>query len=239
MKKFLSFILSLLLLNVSTSHVFAQTATPKQSVTEALSDQITNLKEKIASRVAELDLVDKKGIVGTASEVEDTQITLTDIYGKPRIIDVDELTNFSSPDEDDSFGISDIQPGTKISILGLYNKETERLLARYVSVVSIPTYIVGEISEIDEDEFTASVTGFDNVAYTIDIETSTNIQSYVDEDLEKAGFSDLEVGQKVFVTGFEDEDDPSLINTSRVLIYSDEFTDTQQKTPSPASDDKE
>lgn len=229
-------LLSITLLSAIQSAAFAQTSTPKpakQSVTDTLSEGITDLKEKIASRVAELDLVEKKGIVGVATEVEDTQITLTDIYGETRIIDVDEITNFASPDEKASFGISDIETGTKISVLGLYNKETSRLLARFVNVVSIPKYIVGSVTQTDEDEFRISVTGLDNVAYTVDVETSTTTQAYVDEDFERAGFSDIETGQNVFITGFEDEKDPSTISASRILIFeeSDETQTDEKKTP--------
>lgn len=229
MKNLFIIIFAIVLVSPLQPVALAQTVTPKptnQSITDTLSEGITDLKEKIASRVAELDLVEKKGVVGTATEIDDTQLILTDIYGDQRIIDIDEITNFSS-DDDDSFGISDIEEGTKISVLGLYNKETERLLARFVSVVSYPIYLSGPITEVNEDDFVITVTGQNDTAYTIDIETSTTTQAYVDEDVERAGFSDLEVGQHIFVTGFEDEDDPSQISASRILIF----------TPSSSEDD--
>lgn len=237
MKIVASLLLTLMIFLQVQTLAMAQTATPKaasQTVTDTLSEQITDLKEKIASRVAELDLVEKKGIVGIASDVDDTQVTITDIYGKPRVVDIDEITNFTSPDDEESFGISDIEPGMKISVLGLYNKETERLLARFVTVVSLPQYIAGQIDQIDEDGFVLSVTGQNDVAYEIDVETSTTTQQYIDEDFERSGFSDLKVGQDIFVTGYEDEDDTSRISASRILIVepaSDEEEESPTLTP--------
>jgi hypothetical protein len=62
--------------------------------TDQISDQlITN----IASRVAQLKLVEKRGIIGVVTNTTNTQITVTDSQNNTRFIDVDELTKFSNP----------------------------------------------------------------------------------------------------------------------------------------------
>jgi hypothetical protein len=74
------------------------TPTPTKStavddtIKEKLDEQINELKEKIASRVSELKLVEKRGIIGTISDVSSTKITLNDSDGKTRFVDVDEIT---------------------------------------------------------------------------------------------------------------------------------------------------
>ena len=125
-KIFISFILfSLFLTNVNLS--FAQTAAPTVA-DDTVDDKINSLKDKIASRVAELKLVEKRGFYGAVIEISGTQLTVTDQKNATRFIDVDELTKFSSPSAKESFGISDITKGTKIAIIGLYNKQSKKEL---------------------------------------------------------------------------------------------------------------
>jgi len=212
------------LLFISTVHVQAQTATPSpqpttQTATEKLSDQINNLKEKIASRVAQLKLVEKRGLIGSVKEVSGTQLTVSDITIRNRIIDVDEITKFSSPSAKDSFGISDLKAGAKVSVVGLYNKDSERLLARFIDVVSVPTFISGTISGIDHEAFTVNVAMEEGKSYLVDIETVTRTTLYTDTTPEKAGFSKLEVGNRIVVVGYPDVREKDRMVATRILAF--------------------
>src|SRR5574342_384350 len=126
------------LLTIFTLPVQVDAATPtpttaasptKEALDKKLSEQISNLKEKIASRVSELNLVDRRGMIGVISEVSGNKITATDISNKTRFIDVDEITKFSSSSDEKSFGLSDLKKGMRISVLGIYNKQSKRILA--------------------------------------------------------------------------------------------------------------
>lgn len=195
------------------------TPTPTGGV-NALEQQINNLKDRIASRVAQLKLVDKRGIIGQVTDVTDTQITLTDVQGSVRIIDVDELTKFSSPDSKSSFGISDIKKGTTIGVIGLYNKESRHLLARWVDVLSNPMVLSGAILSINKTDFTFSFVTAENVQWTIDIENLTKTNSYTkDAGVVKSGFSKLQEGQRVLVVGFPDKTDAKKIIASRIIVF--------------------
>src|SRR5688572_24620418 len=92
-----------------------QQPTVKETLDKKLSDQINQLKEKIASRVSELNLVEKRGMIGVVAEVSGNKIIVTDIWGKTRFVDVDEITKFSSG-SNKTFGLSDIKKGTRITI---------------------------------------------------------------------------------------------------------------------------
>src|SRR3972149_12145987 len=79
-------------------------------------EKIQKLKEMVASRVAELKLVEKRGILGTVKEVsKNTQLTIEDNKGNLRIIDIDELTRFQGLSASKSFGISDVKAGDLMS----------------------------------------------------------------------------------------------------------------------------
>src|SRR5277367_4878653 len=102
------FITTLLLLSFTltgtASAATSPTPTPGNSQIE--NNQINQLKDKIASQVSQLNLVEKRGVIGTIQDVNSSQITLTTYEGDVQYVDVDEITKFSSADAGSSFGIS-------------------------------------------------------------------------------------------------------------------------------------
>jgi len=201
-----------------TGQAYAATPSPTASNSQTLNSQINQLKDKIASRVSELNLVEKRGVIGTIQEVKDSQITLSTNENNLQYIDVDEITKFSSAGSSASFGISDLKKGMDVSVLGIYNKESQRILARYVDTVTIPTRFSGEIVSIDTKNYRFTLMTVDNKAQDIDIETTTKISSYTpDAGLTSYGFSKLSVGDRVQIVGYPDKKNPSLLITDRLI----------------------
>lgn len=202
-----------------TTYAVSPTPSPTGTANK-LEQQINNLKDRIASRVAQLKLVDKRGVMGKVTDVTDTQLTITDIHGTIRIIDVDELTKFSSPGTKGSFGISDITKGTTIGAIGLYNKESRHLLARWVDVATNPLVISGAVLSLNKDTFSFKVTTAENDQWTIDVENITKTNTYTKEDgITRSGFSKLKEGQRILIVGFIDKKDPAKIVASRITIF--------------------
>ena len=243
MKKIL--ILSLLLLVTCylllVVSVDAATPTPFDKTQEIKDQLITN----IASRVAQLKLVEKRGIVGTVTEVSNTQITILDIQTNIRFIDVDELTKFSSPLVKTSFGISDITKGTRLGVLGLYNKESRRLLARFVNVLDQPMFIHGIVDSIDNKNYTLDITTVEKRKITVDVGTSTKILFYTkDAGLTRLGFSKIKENEDIIVIGFTDIKNKDLpagrqdkITASRVILFPEvpSLETSPKETISPSS----
>lgn len=229
MKKLLIIILlTILLIPSAAVPVLALNASPttqsasaaaEKSLSEKLNKQISQLKERIASRVAELNLVEKRGIIGTVTETSADKITVTDLAGKTRIIDVDEITKFSSPSAKNSFGISDLTKGTKISVLGLYNKQSQQILARFIDSYVTPVFLSGRVSDLDKKNYTITVIKEDEKETVVDVQTFTTISAHFKEDgLSKFGFSKLTIGDRIMVTGFPDKKNSGLLVASRILI---------------------
>lgn len=204
----------------ATSSASASAGSTKQPAGEVLNDQINKLKEKIASRVSELNLVEKRGIIADVVEVSGNQVTLKDFAGHTRFIDVDELTKFSSPSAKATFGLSDLTKNTRISVLGLYNKQSKRILARFIDTVVMPVIISGEVSDIDKENYTLTVSTDDQKQKKVDIETITKISSYTKDDgLAKYGFSKAKIGDRVIAVGYPDKKDPTLLVASRITDF--------------------
>ncbi len=225
MKKLLVTIILISLFSLPKTYAATATPTPSpkptsESVTEKLSNQINDLKEKIASRVAQLKLVEKKGILGSVKDASSTQMTITDISGANRVIDVDEITKFSSPSAKDSFGISDIKPGMKLSVIGLYNKDSQRLLARFVNSFTIPLYLSGAITNVDKENYTVTLQMEGGKSYLVDIESVTKTLDYstIDSPV-KSGFSKIENGTRAVIIGYADKKQANRMVATRILIF--------------------
>ncbi|MEK7517770.1 MAG: hypothetical protein AAB583_04425 [Patescibacteria group bacterium] len=188
-----------------------------QTITQGIKEQlITN----IASRVAQLRLVEKRGIIGTVTNATNTQITILDIQNNTRFVDVDELTKFSSPKLKTAYGISDITKGTTLGILGLYNKESRRILARFVNVVSVPIVVRGGVAAVDDKNFTVDIVTIDDKKLIIDIGYTTTTYSYTSSGgYIKSGFSKIKEGYSIITVGSLDPKNENKISATRVVIF--------------------
>jgi len=224
-KSFFIIILFLILTAGVSKNIYAAVATPspEKSPTQGDIQQIDDLKNRIASRVAQLKLVEKKGIIGTVTDATNSQITLTDVNGNIRFVDVDELTKFSNPNASGtSFGISDINKGMTLGVLGLYNKQSRRILARQVGVLTIPKILIGTVSSVDSKNFSFYIASEDNKQTFIDVETVTKTYSHnTGAAFASAGFSKIKVDESVIVIGFPDKQSPDHILASRILLFPD------------------
>ena len=223
MKKILLSCAIIFLLAVSSgSRVLAQTPTGVSSPipTEENMKQIEKIKDLVASRVAELKLVEKRGILGKVFSATSTQITLTDSKKRKRIIDIDEITKFSDP-ADKPFGVSDIKQGNMLGIKGLFNKSSDRLLARSVEkVTSIPEYFEGAVVGLDKINFQLKAVDENGNKRVIDIVTSTKTNSFTTDGGQiKSGFSKIAVGERIFAAGFPDAKVKDQLNATRVTHF--------------------
>lgn len=220
MKKILILFISIILLTISSNQLALgqnKTATPTSTISQL---QIDELKNKIASKVAELKLVEKRGVLGTVTDISDTQITLTDYEKNLKIIDVDELTKFYS--DDDSFGISDIKKGHTIGVLGLYNKDSRRILAREINDVEAPQKIIlGIITNIDKDNYELSILDKTNAKTVVIIEDTTKTFAFTNDELSKSGFSKIKENETAVIAGIKDKENPSKLLGTRIILLPD------------------
>lgn len=221
------FLLVLLATSYSLPATLAATPTPaapsRNEVPQEAADleKIQRIKDLVASKVAELNLVEKRGIIGTIREVTNMKVVVTDLKGNSRQIDVDELTKFNVSKT--TSGISDLKKGTTYSFVGLYNKETRILLARSInSASSIPAHFEGAIVSLDKSQYQLEVVNEKGEKRKVDIQNSTKTSLAAAEgDLLKSGFSKLSVNERLLAIGFWDKKDSNLIAAIRVIHFED------------------
>lgn len=219
MKKFIIFTILFLSFMLFPTKILAVTTTPTPE--EKVQTQIDDLKSKIASRVAQLKLVEKRGIFGTVSESSDTQIVITDSNNETRYVDVDELTRFNSPSAK-SFGISDVKKGMTLGIIGLYNKQSRRILARTIDELTLPKSFYGVATSLDSKNFNFNlVTAARKIIVDVEDITKTISYSKESDSLAASGFSKIKSLDNVFVIGFWDKQNKDHFLASRVILLPD------------------
>lgn len=229
MKKLLYILLTIVITCQSISTVYAASSTPTPSAqpvitTEEDLEKIQKIKDMVASRVAELKIVEKRGILGRVKEISNTQITIVDFNENIRIIDIDELTKFqNSGSTTKSFGVSDLKAGDIVSFIGLYNKETKRLIARFATLkTGIPQQFEGVVVSKNIDEYTFVLINEKGDKRTIDVGTTTKTRSFTLKDnLVKSGFSKIQIGERALVTGYPDSKDKNLFLGDRIIYFID------------------
>jgi len=136
------------------------------------------------------------------------------------VVDVDEITKFSSPSAKESFGISDLKPGMKLSVIGLYNKDSEHLLARFVNSYTLPLYLSGTISDVNKTDYTITLAMENGKSYLVDIESVTKTTSYADDGTpEKSGFTKIEAGTRARIIGYADKKEANRMVATRILLF--------------------
>lgn len=217
MKKiFLAFLLIIPLpFIISLNSYAAATPISSSSASQKLLNDLQNYLSKHP-------ITEKRGILGKVVDASDTQITLSDVKGNTRFVDIDELTKFVS-NTSSSFGISDVKKGDVLGAVGLYNKESRRILARAIYQTNLSSMIHGYIAQIDSDNYAVSVATDDNNQFQVSIERTTRTLAYdnTSQDLIRSGFSKLKIGEKIFVRGMIDPKDNKSISADVVIIFPD------------------
>ncbi len=185
-----------------SSTVYGQTikkdATPSSSVDASPSAEITqteieDIKEKIATKVAELRKKNQKAVAGVIKTIKGNSITIVNADDAEFEVVVDpELTKtYLIGTTKKEIKISDLKAGTYIISTGPILDKT--INANYIYQDEQFAVLSGKITEINKDDFYIKVLTTDKDTYTLDIENSTN-QTLMDTktlELDKIGFSKL------------------------------------------------
>lgn len=234
-------ILGLILLK--TENVKAAVATPSGTVTptSVRSEQITQLKDRIATKVAELKILAPQVVVGTIKTLSDQKIVMT-VNDEDLSIDISDDTTLLQFDQDQNkktLKIAGLETGQKILVWGNLNKETNIMTADTVVARDFPLVFVGQIKSVDKKnyQFLVSSDGKD-LPYLFDVNPPTKIAVLAnDNSTAKIGFSKLLSGQIVYVYGFVGDKTKTgqvLLSAKRIIVLSQpEVTPTPSATPTP------
>jgi hypothetical protein len=182
------------------STAFAQTATPAGDKANKLEE----LKDRLATVVAELRQTQRRAISGTIKSTSITTAVIETETKDLKIELIDELSVFQMiKGKRTALTVDDLAAGDFVTVFGEYDTTLELLKAKVIFIQSpLPALLSGKVSKVDAKAFTLTLETKEGPIYTVDIEKATTTQTWTGEEaLEKSGFSQITVGDIVHVAG--------------------------------------
>lgn len=196
--------------------VLAATAT--QSAT---NQKIEDLKDRLATKVAQLRQTSRRAIFGSVksssvtsfiveTKTKDVKIELTDEIKVIQVLKGKRTT----------LATEDIAKGDVVSVFGQYDTTLDLMKAVVVHIQGeVPERVSGTVTTRDENAFTITIVTVQNQTYTIDIEKTTKTLRWDREKKEpvKSGFSKIETDSTVHVLGSPVPKQEQRLNAARIL----------------------
>lgn len=198
-------------------------ASPSTAISQT---EIEDLKEKIATKVAELRKKNQRAIAGIITAIKGNTISITNSDDAEYDIKVDtDLTKvYLIGTTKKEIKATDLEIGSYIIVTGPIVDKT--IDANNIYQDEQFVVLSGKITEINKDDFYIKVLTTDKDTYTLDIENSTG-QTLMDIKtlaLDKIGFSKLKEGDTIhFVikkTGTEKE---NRFTANKIVIVPQEY----------------
>ena len=174
------------------------------SATTTAPAKIEELKERLATKVAELKQIQKKAIFGTIKYVSVSSATIETAVNEIKIDLTDNIKIVDiQKDKRTSLTPDDLVKGDTVTVFGDYDATIDLLQAKVIIRENpLPKRVSGIISDINKKEYTVTLNTPSGQTYIIDIENTTAMRSFdKNKGIVKGGFSKLIKGETVQVIG--------------------------------------
>lgn len=214
-KRILSHIaLVLFLANIGVRISAAPTSTPEITPTPSANTtpnptesdktkRIDELKERLATKVAELKQSQRMAVYGTIQSVSVSTFTVETSTKNLKIELTDDIKIFQKiKGTRTELKIENLEKNDIVTVFGEYDQTLELLKAKVVFIQSAsPVRVAGTITGVSKTDYTITIQTTDGKTYIIDNETTTKTSIWNGKELEKGGFSKLTVGDTIHIIG--------------------------------------
>lgn len=237
---FLSLVLSLLTINFIRAAPPEDSTPPGQIEKEEttgkeVKDKIEDLKERVATRVAELRAQAKRAFFGQIREKRENTLTLAR-GEKEQSVTVDEETTIIrlGPNKERTvIDLEALEVGERVVVFGTLDLDQKTLLAKRILSRTLPKNVHGKVKEVDIDTATITVSS-KKEEFIVDYEIRTRCQMWQrGEGLQKCGLSKIEIGDRVFVHGEVNTKDENRLTALRILLLPSQSSPPLSPSPTP------
>lgn len=216
----------------------AETDTEANEETQPLKEnqleKIRQLKERVATKVAELKKTGKKAYFGEISKILSTSIFLTTKRGEAVVTTSEDTEIFSiSLGKKKSLSLRDLSEGQEMLALGISLEE--ELPAKIIIVKKMPLIVGGKVTDVDQKEGTLTIKTPKNSQFVIDYEKTTQSKIFEAGTLVKSGFSKININDRVHIVAAENEEENRL-TALRILVLPGKALGITEEKPSPTEE---
>lgn len=217
------FSVSIIAVSVALSQTTVLAATAKDATASSTTSttQIELLKERLATKVAELRSVVKRAMFGTVKSVSVASATV-ETSTKDIKIELGDVASVSQilSGKRTILSTDQISEGDPITVFGTYDATLDLLKAQYIFIESKSETIhtSGTVTEVDPKNFTVTFTSPEGRSVIVDIEKTTKSSAWNKTDgIVKSGFSKIAIGDTVHVVGVAVPKKNNHVSAVRVL----------------------
>lgn len=163
--------------------------------------KIEILKEKIATKVAEMREKEKGAISGTIKKISNSTLTIATTKGDKTISFSDDVAYYSLKEGTKKEATAKLQEQEIITAFGYYDQEKTTLAAKYIYYFeNPPLHIQGKIADIDKTNYTITVKEKQGeIVVDVEKNTQTSLFDRQKKNFIAGGFSRMKVGDIVHI----------------------------------------
>ncbi len=190
--------------------------TPSTSIN---AEKIQDLKDKLATKVAELRENQTRGFLGEIASKNSTSFTLVTAEEKEVKVRYSEdtfvydLTGSKKTEKK----LTDLTNLQSAAVIGLYDATENILSAKSIYLQNMYLYFTGEVVVVDKDNATLTIKQPSGSNKVIDYEKTTKADEFVEEKLVKSGLSRINAGDRLHIWGKISDNDNQKISAVRIL----------------------
>jgi len=194
---------------------------PSPLVTQATkSKSIDDLKDRLATKVAELRKIVKTAMYGTVKSTTISTMTVETSVKEMKIDVPDDLLVYQTlKGKRTKLTSEDIAKDDRVTVFGDYDDTLGVMKASMVFIEpSQPTGAIGTVTSINKTDYSFVIKTPTGASMTVDFETSTKAQIVEKDAVIKGGFSKITVGSIVSTIGTPNADTPIRISAIRLTV---------------------
>lgn len=212
-------------------------STPSSSVDEK---KIQDLKEKLATKVAEIRENQKRGFFGEIAALNKTSFTLADGTSEVKVR-FDEDTKIYKLGKSRTEGTSsDLKNSLTATALGLYDEENKQQNAKVILLQGGQLHFSGTVTEVNRTAGNFTVQLSTDKSQVIEYEKTTIADEYTESKKNaKSGLSRLAKDDWIEIWGIPYEDDTTKIEAIRIFRIPQDLLGKSATDASPVASPEE
>lgn len=208
-----------------TTFSWAQENGEKNATTSGEDKKIQTLKEKLATKVAQLRENQKRGFYGEIASLSKTNFTLVTETGEVKVRFSEDTKIYKFGKQKTEAAASDLKNTSTATVLGLFDEESKQHNAKVILLQSVNKFYSGSIITLDKKEGVVTIKNDKGETVTIDYEKTTQAQEYnpKDKKIAKSGLSRFSEGDQIQIWGTPSEEDNKKISSAKILRLPKDF----------------
>ena len=210
----------LLMLALGPGRPLAATTPTATGAADTKQKQIEDLKERLATKVAQLQSLSRRAVAGVVKTISLSSLTVETATKDMKIELTDDIKVIQYLKGNRTrLTFENLDRGDNVVVFGEYDSTLDLLRAKVIFIqAQLPVFVSGTVAEIDKDKFTLTVATADGKDTIVDIEKYTKTQMWdKGGGTSRGGFSKIQLDDTIHVVATPVPKKENRVSAQRIL----------------------